>query len=193
MKTFNSFDLCPSCAGNDGAFFVATWAGPLLTYGLMWYGAYRVRRGTEAQRQLGFALIFANFPVNRMLFVLMGWNDEQYVTRTLFGTTPLGWIITVLLVYAFTVPPLVVAYRAIANRRRALWFAAFFTLPFVYVILFAGFVLEEWLLLRQKVLAQRVIGVPLLIVAVEIISLAIYLTFRNAIEQPRPAATVARP
>ncbi len=81
FKTFNSFDLCPSCAGNQLAFIAATWAGPLLTYGLMWLGVYRLFRPSLAARQLGLALIFANFPINRIGFALIDWNDEQYVTN----------------------------------------------------------------------------------------------------------------
>ena len=72
FKTFNSFDLCSSCAGNRLAFVAATWAGPLFTYGLMWLGVYRLSNSSGAARQLGFALIFANFPINRIGFALIG-------------------------------------------------------------------------------------------------------------------------
>lgn len=186
VKTFNSFSLCASCEGNVAAFFVSTWAGPLLTFGLMWLGAWRMRSESSAQQRLGFALVFANFPVNRLLFVVLGWNDEQYVTRKLFGETQAGYWLTVLVVWALAVPPLVIAYRAIANRRRALWFSAFFVLPFVFVIVFAGFFLEEWLLLKHKFLAMPVLGIPLLIVAVEVISLVLYVAFRDGIaREPR--------
>jgi hypothetical protein len=93
-KTFNSFTLCPSCAGNRLAFMAATWAGPLFTYGLMWLGVYRLFQPSSASRQLGFALIFANFPINRIGFALIGWNDEQYVTNKIFGHTTLGFWLT---------------------------------------------------------------------------------------------------
>jgi hypothetical protein len=170
VKTFNSFHLCASCKGNDPALFISTWAGPSLTYALMWLGALRLR-STSA----------ANFPVNRLLFVLLGANDEQYVTRTLFGEGSAGYWLTVLAVWAFDVPPLVIAWRAIQNRRRALWFAGFFVLPFIFVILFAGFFLENWLLLKQRFLATRVIGVPLLIMVVEIVSVVLYAVYRDGI------------
>jgi hypothetical protein len=181
VKTFNSFELCASCKGNVPAFFVSTWVGPLLTFGLMWLGAWRMRSGSPAQQRLGFALVFANFPINRLLFVVLGWNDEQYVTRKLFGDTQAGYWLTVLVVWALAVPPLVIAYRAVANRWRVLWFIGFFILPFVFVIVFAGFFLEEWLLLKQQFLATPVLGIPLLIVAVEVISLVLYLAFRDGI------------
>jgi len=180
-KTFNSFDLCDSCKGNTLAFVAATWAGPLLTFGLMWLGAWRLRQPSESARQLGFALIFANFPINRIGFALAGWNDEQYVTAKLFGHTLLGFWLTNLAIWIMAVPPIVMAYRAIANRRRWAWFVGFFTLPFVFVILFAGFFLENWLLLKQKFLATTILGIPYLILVVEVLSLAIFALFRSGI------------
>src|SRR5947199_8810580 len=80
FKTFNSFDLRSSCAGNRLAFVAATWAGPLFTYGLMWLGVYRLSNSSGAAGQLGFALIFANFPINRIGFAFIAWNEHQYLT-----------------------------------------------------------------------------------------------------------------
>src|SRR5438128_10395041 len=47
-KTFNSFELCDSCLTNVSARVVSTWAGPLLTFGLMWLGAWRLRQPSDA-------------------------------------------------------------------------------------------------------------------------------------------------
>lgn len=176
-KTSNSFTLCPSCAGNRLAFIAATWAGPLFTCGLMWLGVYRLFQPSSASRQLGFALIFANFPINRIGFALIGWNDEQYVTNKIFGHTTLGFWLTNLAIWLFAIPPLVFAYRAIANRHRVLWFVGFFVLPFVFVFVFAGMFLEQWLLLDHKFLATPIIGIPYLILLVEILSIIIFAIF----------------
>lgn len=180
-KTFNSFELCDACKGNKLAFVAATWAGPLLTFGLMWLGAWRLGQPANAAKQLGFALIFANFPINRIGFALAGWNDEQYVTEKMFGRTVVGFWLTNLAIWMMVIPPLVMAYQAIANRRRWAWFTGFFVLPFVFVILFAGMFLENWLLLQQKFLATTVIGVPYLIIVVEVSCLIIFLAFRSGI------------
>lgn len=176
-KTSNSFTLCPSCAGNRLAFIAATWAGPLFTCGLMWLGVYRLFQPSSASRQLGFPLIFANFPINRIGFALIGWNDEQYVTNKIFGHTTLGFWLTNLAIWLFAIPPLVFAYRAIANRHRVLWFVGFFVLPFVFVFVFAGMFLEQWLLLDHKFLATPIIGIPYLILLVEILSIIIFAIF----------------
>ena len=180
-KTFNSFELCSSCAGNRLAFIAATWAGPLFTYGLMWLGVYRLSKPSTAARQLGFALIFANFPINRIGFALIGWNDEQYVTNKIFGHSPLGFWLTNLAIWILAIPPLLFAYRAITNRHRVLWFIGFFVLPFVFVFVFAGMFLEQWLLLDRKVLAVPIIGIPYLILLVEVLSIIVLAIFRHGI------------
>jgi len=180
-KTFNSFELCSSCAGNRLAFIAATWAGPLFTYGLMWLGVYRLSKPSTAARQLGFALIFANFPINRIGFALIGWNDEQYVTNKIFGHSPLGFWITNLAIWILAIPPLLFAYRAITNRHRVLWFIGFFVLPFVFVFVFAGMFLEQWLLLDRKFLAMPIIGIPYLILLVEVLSIIVLAIFRHGI------------
>ncbi len=180
-KTFNSFELCSSCAGNRLAFIAATWAGPLFTYGLMWLGVYRLSKPSTAARQLGFALIFANFPINRIGFALIGWNDEQYVTNKIFGHSPLGFWLTNLAIWILAIPPLLFAYRAITNRHRVLWFIGFFVLPFVFVFVFAGMFLEQWLLLDRKFLAVPIIGIPYLILVVEVLSIIVLAIFRHGI------------
>jgi hypothetical protein len=195
VKTFNSFDLAPGCDANPLSVW-ATVAGPLFTFALMWWGLYLLGRGDERRRQRGFALIFANFPVNRMAFALAGWNDEQWVARHAFGPSRLAFWVTVLLVWAACVPPLVAAYRAIGNRRRPLWFAGFFLLPFAFVVAFAGGFLESYLLLGRRLLATPVLGVPYLLLLVEVVSLALYAGLRKHLSAgggPRRALVAAAP
>ena len=47
------------------------------------------------------------------------------------------------------------------------------------VVLFAGFFLENYLLLDRHLLATPVLGVPALIIVVEVVCLAIYARFRS--------------
>jgi hypothetical protein len=148
-KTFNSFDLAPGCAANPWRLW-PTVAGPAFTFALMWGGAAMLRGADEARRRLGLALVFANFPINRLFFVLVGANDEQWVARQLFGPSRAAFWATVLLVWAVALPPLVAAVRALGNRPRAAWGAGFVVLPFVFVVLFAGLLLENYLLLDRR-------------------------------------------
>jgi hypothetical protein len=185
-KTFNSFSLYSPCA-NEAYSYLATLAGPAFTYALMWLGWYRLAKPDRQSRQLGFALIFANFPVNRMLFVFLGFNDEQYIVRTMFDKSPLASAAAIVIVLLCTVPPLVAAYRAIENKHRVWWFLGFYLLPFVFVILFAGFFLENFLLLNRKVLADTVLGIPYLLLAVEVACIAGYAIAKKYLYIPVPA------
>lgn len=186
-KTFNSFVLCDSCKDNPYGFW-ATVAGPAFTFLLMWIGLYRLRMPDEKSKQLGFALIFANFPINRIFFALIHSNDEQWVAYQLYGDSELAFWITNILIWLCTFPPLFFAYKAIGNRFRILWFIGFFVLPFVFVFLFAGLFLEEYLLLQQKILADTVIGIPYLILLVEVICFIGYFLTRKYVYSQTSAA-----
>lgn len=178
FKTFNSFVLPAGCEENPWS-LLATLAGPLFTFGIMWWGASLLGRKDPAQRQLGFALIFANFPINRLLFVLLYSNDEHWLANQLFGSSQSVHWLTVLAVWAVAVPPIVWGYLAIENSRRPLWFLAFFVLPFMFVVLFAGLFLENYLLLGAGVLDEKVSGIPVLIIIVELVCFGLWLGFRR--------------
>jgi hypothetical protein len=180
-KTFNSFDLAPSCENSPHAFW-ATLAGPAFTFALMWVGMAMIMSTDQRRRQLGLALIFANFPVNRMTFVLFGINDEQWAAHHLFGTSAAAFWITVTLVWAACLPPLITAWNTLVNKPRHLWFAGLFLFPFFFVLLFGGLVLEQYLLLEQRVLASEIIGVPWLIVITEALCLVLYAAFKRDLE-----------
>lgn len=190
--TLNSFKLVSGCESSPWRLWPSL-AGPLLTFALLWWGMARLRSADESRRQFGFALIFANFPVNRMGFVLLGWNDEQWFAKSMYGDSRIVFWATVLLVWAACVPPLVVAYRSMTNRWRALWFVGFFLLPFAFIVLFAGIILEDYLLLGRQVLAAHIFGMPYLAVAVGVVSLSIYLGLRRHLIMPAssPVPTTA--
>jgi hypothetical protein len=183
FKTFNSFYLCDGCTHSHPEHYWATLAGPIFTFALMWRGLYQLRRRDEGEQRMGFALIFANFPINRILFALMGWNDEQYAASIIFGDAPAVYWLTNLVVLALAAPPLVVAYKHIRGRYRVLRFLGWFTLPFVFVLVFAGFFLEEFLLLQHGVLATLMLGIPWLVMLVEVVALAVYIPYRKFLRQ----------
>ncbi len=93
------------------------------------------------------------------------------------------------MIWLLAVPPLVIAYRAIANPRRVLWFTGFFVLPFVFVFLFAGMFLEQWLLLDRKFLATPILGIPYLILVVEVLSIIVFTVFRYGITRTGPPSS----
>jgi hypothetical protein len=181
VKTFNSFALSPACANPRLAFVASTSAGPLVTYGLMWRGRHQLLGADPSTRQRGFALIFANFAIQRIVFALLHANDEQWVTYHLFGRDALAFWLTNAAIWVLAIPPFVTAWRALAGPRKPMTFLAFLVLPFVFVFVFAGLFLEDWVLLGHHVLADRVLGVPILLILTEVLCAWMYLRFRGAI------------
>ena len=105
IKPFNSFELCEGCVEANPYWIIATVAGPLFTFGLMWWGWRQIYQTDPRKKQLGFALIFANFPINRLLFTFMGFNDEQYVASYLFGKDhQVAFWVTNVIVCSFVFP-----------------------------------------------------------------------------------------
>ena len=174
-KTFNSFQLCLGCEASRSYWILATYAGPIFTFALLWIGWYQLRSHDPMKKQLGFALIFANFPINRILFALLRYNDEQYAASVLFGESEIAFWLTNMVIWALTFPPLWMAYKSIESPNSLLWFLGFFVLPFIFVILFAGLFLENWLLLEKQFLSSSVFGIPYLLLVVEIGCLITYL------------------
>jgi hypothetical protein len=179
QKTFGTFTLADGCGDNPLRFW-ATAAGPLFTFALLWVGWFLLTRQEAAKRWFGFTLIFANVPINRMLIALLGHNDEQWMARQMYPDSKLAFWIVILIVWGCCLPPLIAAWRAIENGRRWQWFAGFYILPFALLPLSGAF-LENYLLLKEHVLATTVIGAPYLVLVVNAICLALLYVFRRSL------------
>lgn len=169
IKTFNYFTT--ACEGTTGAYMAAL-AGPVFTFAMMYVGWWFLARRDASilQRQMGFALIFAQLPLQRITCPLMRLNDEHYVAAHYFGDTPQTLWATFLAITAICAPPLVAAWRAIANRRRALWFL-FYLVLFPYLVWGPVFGGLEYLLVHHQVLDGRWIGVAHLFWLNEVVTL----------------------
>lgn len=172
VKTFNYFST--TCEGSFGS-HMATFAGPVFSFAAMWYGWWLLRRvgSSELARQLGFALIFAQLPLQRITGPLFEQNDEYYAAWHLFGVSEATRWTTLAVICALCLPPLVGAWRSIANRRRAAWFLLYFTL-LPYLVWGPVFFLLEYLVTERKVLATAVIGIPYLFIINEVATIALY-------------------
>jgi hypothetical protein len=181
--TFNRFEL--ACVAEPTIYF-STYAGPAFTFALMWAGMFMLQSGSVWTRHLGFALIFAQTPWQRMLMPLFKKNDEYFASAQFFGGGDVtAWVVAAV-IWAICLPPLLAAFGAIANRRRALWFLFYFLLfPFVLYAL-AYWVLEQ--MLNQGVLAQTVIGVPWLAIINFAVTAAL-LAFSIRFIDPSPRET----
>lgn len=181
-KTFNYFK---TTCGDDPIKYVATYAGPLFTYLMMYVGLFFLKPSSTAyQKHLGFALIFAQLPAQRMTGPLFRWNDEFYATAKLFGgTTFQQWLLTLIL-FAICIPPLIRAYRAIGNKRRLLWFLFYFLL-FPYLLWGPFFGGLEYLMVNKGVLDQTVIGIGLLFIINEVVTIVLHLLTKKNIDPHR--------
>ena len=125
--SLNRFVLAGGCTG---PWPISTAAGPALSYLMMWIGAWIVRRGRRPL--LGLALVVAYVPFLRLLTAVMGGGDEGVLMR-LWSPMHARWLAPVL-VLALVLPPLLVCYRALADRRRGRMFLAAFLLPILPVL-----------------------------------------------------------
>lgn len=172
-KTFNYFET--ACSDENPARFIATLAGPVFTFAMMWVGAWMLRRdqSTAYTKQLGFALIFAQLPLQRMINPFFRMNDEFYAAVNLWGDT--FWIYwgVIIVIWGICIPPLHIAYQSIENRRKILCFLFFLTL-FPYLIWGPVFGGLEFLLVHKGVLSGTIIGIANLFILNEIITIIGY-------------------
>lgn len=177
-KTFNSFST--TCEHLPKT-YIATYAGPLFSFIIMYIGAYFLKNGTtDLKKHLGFALIFAQMPAQRMMGPIMGFNDELYATNKLFGNNQLNSWIVGIIIFAICIPPLLIAYRSIKNKYRSPWFLLYFLfLP--YILFGPPFVLMEYLMVQKEVLDQTVIGIGLLFVINELFTIGLYFKVKKYI------------
>lgn len=118
--------------GGDCAVWpIATIAGPALSYLMMWLGAALILQGRRPL--LGLALVVAYIPFLRLLTAAMGGGDEGVLMKLLMPA-PAARFAALALVVALVLPPLVVCWRALANRRRAGTFFAAFLIPLLPIL-----------------------------------------------------------
>lgn len=164
-RDFNLWRTIEPCAAPSLA-FLATLAGPLWSYLLMWTGAgLLIKAKSAAYRTIGFSLVFTPLPFARIFTALMGGGDEKVVLRALTNgllNTGAVKILVVIVVTAICLPPIVIAWRSIENRFAILYPIGFSILPLIflsfYVLTFLNGLLAEGFLSSVMIL-----GTPSLI------------------------------
>ena len=179
-KTFNYFHT----ACDSSWTLLATAAGPALSFALMWWGWHLLRRPDRPSQGLGLALIFANLPLNRLVFPALGYNDEHLIAYELLPHHAGARVLSEAVVLALGLPPLVATWRRLRpGWGRLGWFAGFLVLPlavFIVVILLG----LEPLVTEKKFLWQTVWGVPYLVLVVELGCTLGYYALRRALWVP---------
>lgn len=109
---------------------LVTLSGPILTYGLAWSGMLLLR--SSKYSLFAYALIFASFAHLRFIQTLTGRGDELILAQQGFGIS--NRLVVALIVFLIGLPPVIAAYRAIANQRRIRVFIGSWLLPLVVLI-----------------------------------------------------------
>jgi hypothetical protein len=115
---------------------LVTLSGPLLTYGLAWSGMFLLR--PSKYKLFAYALIFASFSHLRFIQTLTGRGDELILAQQWFGIT--SRVVGAAIVFLIGLPPIIAAFRVIANRRRVLIFICswLLPLPLLFAMLFGN-------------------------------------------------------
>lgn len=172
-KTFNYFS---TACEKEKITYLATYAGPVFSFAMMWVGRYFLLKKSDSYaltNQWAFALLFAQLPLQRMICPFFRMNDEYFASANLFGDGPLLYWTVILVIWIVCIPPLITAYKAIENENKFKWFLLYFTLlPLVIWAPIFGFL--EYLLVNMHFLDSRIIGIALLFILNEIITIIGY-------------------
>jgi hypothetical protein len=184
-RDFNVWSLCAGCAENYSFWWLATLAGPLVSFALMWLGMSWLSTEESGKSALGFSLIFANIPFGRISTVMMGGGDEMVVARHLlrqdFSRIQI-LLMCSFVVLCFVVPPVSKAFRLLNNRRSWIYLVGFLTLPLAFLLIYVLTGLN-FLLTQGFLLTPWIMGTPVLITLHTSIALFSLAWFRKNLYQ----------
>lgn len=157
-RDFNVWQLCEGCDKVHSLSWLATLAGPVFSFSIMWLGRHLLFSSSLKMKSLGFSIIFANIPFGRISEAIKGAGDEMVVTKHLPGNYFSRTTIIILcsaIILIIILPPLLKAFAVVTNRRRWLYIAGFLMLPLVFILLYVliflngilthGFLSEPWI------------------------------------------------
>ncbi len=159
-------------------------SGPVLTYGLAWVGMFLLRSPKYAL--FAYALIFASFAHLRFIQTLTGRGDELVLAQQWFPAP--SRLIVAAIVFLIGLPPVVAAFRAIANRRRTLVFICSWLLPFPVLI---GLLFGDEFLFRASGIGWQYgsfLGISLIALIADLIASAILILLVPRYLRPRGEA-----
>ena len=150
---------------------VVVLSGPVLTYGLAYFGAFLLRSRRWAL--FAYALIFASFSHLRFIQSLTGRGDELILAQQWFGIT--SPFVVAGIVFVIGLPPVIAAFRVIPNSHR--W-AVFITslvlpLPVLVILLFGSAFLYEHSSIGT--VFGSLLGIWLMVLVVDLAAAALFL------------------
>jgi hypothetical protein len=159
-------------------------SGPLLTYGLAWFGMFLLR--SLKYKLFAYALIFASFAHLRFIQTLTGRGDELILAEQWFGITSQANVAAI--VFLIGLPPVIAAFRVIANRRRVLVFICSWLLPLP--LLFAMLFGNEFLFGANgnEIHGIALLGISLIVFMTDLIASILLIVFGPRYVHPQEEA-----
>ena len=181
FRDFNVWNLCEGCIEQKPYAIIATFAGPIYTFALVWLGYWWLTKSTsQTKKSFGLALIFGNMPFARILGALLGGGDEVFGLKNILLNPSLAWALGLVFVLLCSIPPLVVAFRTIGNKNRWWWFLGFLILPFVIDLIVVVGILNT--VMNAGVLSQTwILGSPFLVTVWTLLVAIMFLLFKKHI------------
>lgn len=180
-RDFNVWGLCTGCDKNQPLFWIATLAGPLFSFSLMWLGMHWLSSSNLKVKAIGFSLIFANIPFGRISQAMKGAGDEMVVTKHLLAnylSSRQIILICSIIVLAIGLPPIVKAFRILTNKKSWLYILGFLTLPIAFILVYILIGMNT--LLENGFLSGiGIMGTPLLITTHTVLAILFLFFFRN--------------
>ncbi|NVK52116.1 MAG: hypothetical protein HWD85_04220 [Flavobacteriaceae bacterium] len=179
-RDFNFWSICESCTTEKSYSLLATFAGPVFTFAMIWIGAFLLSSKNSIQKKaLGFSLVFANLPFGRILTASLGGGDEVYALNKLLDNHTLAWFLGLMFIILILIVPLYKCFKIIENKKKVLWFLMFFILPTV-IDLFVILGPLNFLLKKGVLSNYWILGSPTLVTLWTILVTLVYLfTYKN--------------
>jgi hypothetical protein len=180
-RDFNVWGLCGDCGSAIPISVLATFAGPLYSFSVIWMGYYLLTKSSIKTKSLGFALIVSSMPFSRVLTPIFGGGDEVFTLTELGMSRSLAWPLALILVFPLAVLPVVKVYNVIENRRKPLWIIGLLIVPFLAVGAIVFGILQS-MVLRNGILDDYwILGSPILATGWLFVSAGTFVAFRRHI------------
>ena len=147
---------------------LVTLSGPILTYGLAYLGMFLLR--SSKYRLFAYALIFASFAHLRFIQTLTGRGDELILTQQWFRVTSRP--VVAVIVFLIGLPPIIAAYRVIANQRRIRVFIGSWLLPLPVLLLLLVSNASLYGPNGDQIQGALVFGMPLVVFVIDLVAMA---------------------
>jgi hypothetical protein len=151
-------------------------AGPLVTYLAAWIGAILLIRGVRPV--LGYGLVAGSSVYMRLVGVIGGGGDESVVSRTLTGVVHRWTLIAI--VATLALPPIYIAFRSLAHRRKTWVFIGSMFGPFL-PLLFVRLADQRWFISNvntpESFHQPLIAGIPVAVLLSDTLVLFIFLAF----------------